>query len=795
MEEGEGVGAVGYGRQFAPGSEGRCQGQTWAEWEMVKPAHLVDCKERDTLYRKFDTRKGARGTGLPDWILDRSEHLVGDLPIYGRFGPFPPWVAGADEENFPLTRRAQRDIWLHQHPPNCSDITTRFLLVKWDGEPESSLADRIATMAKHLAQAMTEGRVLVTGKFDHARHHGCRGGDKFGRWACYFLPETSPDCRARAVKLMARSGGNRDALGDLKLGWEAAQEEGFGQPPDLWGTPWENLPATVEIEGGLKAGTSAAEGKASLWWQAQAARYFVRFPSERLCRKVNIARHAAWGRIAAEQVVTSFQVDGMGRRILSLDDLGRSSGGRRKVLQDDVGDSGESQTVVSEVSDRALGEASVDDVAARQVEPGEGGIGEGKEEESAKAGGATGTSVYVEEGGSGGGGGEGGEGGGSVKGDGEETGIESTEQSSGEEVAKKEARSGQETRVESGGMGLAEGKKSGNGFTAKMTEMAEKVSEGGDGGGKSVNGAREGVGGAGRLKGADGLTLRQTQLSLDNDEGIGTSAGIAASSIQDEGASGTSAESGQFATETASKVLASGDGDESGLDRSASARVSSLVSSAGGDGESLLPNVVIPSPPPPPFPPPPSPPPPPPLPRLEDRVWSHAEAFVPRPMVCVHVDLSKAAQGTGAVSQRGGGGVSLLGDFMESAERVRVRFPHLRNVWLSTQHTEAVLDTSRYPWWTFFYTNATRKIGTISHEEFERRVGWQESTDNSFVDLLLAAQADYFVGTANSAWSSLLDQLRCTSGRSDGGFLAVKLASEEENGGEEVAKKTSYYDV
>ena len=36
-------------------------------------------------------------------------------------GPFPPWVIGSDEDNYPLTRRVQRDIWVHQFPSNCSE--------------------------------------------------------------------------------------------------------------------------------------------------------------------------------------------------------------------------------------------------------------------------------------------------------------------------------------------------------------------------------------------------------------------------------------------------------------------------------------------------------------------------------------------------------------------------------------------------------------------------------------------------------------------------------------------------
>ena len=40
-------------------------------------------------------------------------------------GPFPPWVTGSDADNYPLTSRVQRDIWLHQHPTDCNHSSVR----------------------------------------------------------------------------------------------------------------------------------------------------------------------------------------------------------------------------------------------------------------------------------------------------------------------------------------------------------------------------------------------------------------------------------------------------------------------------------------------------------------------------------------------------------------------------------------------------------------------------------------------------------------------------------------------
>lgn len=49
----------------------------------------------------------------------------GDLGDPLTEGPFPPWVEGGDRDNYPLTRRVQRDIWVHQHPLNCSDPSVK----------------------------------------------------------------------------------------------------------------------------------------------------------------------------------------------------------------------------------------------------------------------------------------------------------------------------------------------------------------------------------------------------------------------------------------------------------------------------------------------------------------------------------------------------------------------------------------------------------------------------------------------------------------------------------------------
>jgi len=84
-------------------------------------------------------------------------------------------IAGSDEENYPLTRKVQRDIWIHQHPSNCSDPNVKFLLADWERLPGFGIGAQIAGMCGLLAIAINEGRVLVTNFYNRADHDGCSG--------------------------------------------------------------------------------------------------------------------------------------------------------------------------------------------------------------------------------------------------------------------------------------------------------------------------------------------------------------------------------------------------------------------------------------------------------------------------------------------------------------------------------------------------------------------------------------------------------------------------------------------
>ena len=84
-------------------------------------------------------------------------------------------VTGSDEENYPLTRKVQRDLWLHQHPGNCRDPNIRFLVAEWERLPGFGIGAQLAGMCGLLAIAVNEKRVLVTSYYNRADHDGCKG--------------------------------------------------------------------------------------------------------------------------------------------------------------------------------------------------------------------------------------------------------------------------------------------------------------------------------------------------------------------------------------------------------------------------------------------------------------------------------------------------------------------------------------------------------------------------------------------------------------------------------------------
>ncbi|GAV82996.1 hypothetical protein CFOL_v3_26447 [Cephalotus follicularis] len=270
--------------------------------------HLENCKLSTQVNERLD--KHAKNESFPPWtswmgFLDMHlSSVTKEQLMYFRHqaiseSAYPPWISGSDEENYPLTRKVQRDIWIHQHPLNCRDPGVKFLVVDWERIPGMGIGAQFAGMCGLLAIAINDKRVLVTNYYNRADHDGCKGSSR-SSWSCYFFPETSKECRDHAFELM----GSKEA-------WEKGIITGkdnysskaiwTGQIPRVWGDPWNYLLPTTEINGSLVASHRKMDRR---WWRAQALRYLMRFPTEYTCGLLNVARHAAFGKEAAKMVLT-----------------------------------------------------------------------------------------------------------------------------------------------------------------------------------------------------------------------------------------------------------------------------------------------------------------------------------------------------------------------------------------------------------------------------------------------------------------------------------------------------------
>lgn len=282
------------------------------DWSNVpKAPHIQNCKAYVKASKRLDTRgkngsrpfwtiwKGYLGLELGESTVQKDEEE--DLLLEHKTipdGPYPPWIEGGDEDNLPMTRRVQRDLWLHQHPRNCHEPQLRFLLTDWERNPGFGIGAQIAGMAGMLALAVNEKRILVTNYSNRADHEGCVGSVR-SHWSCYFLPETSAECKQRALELALQEDAWKQGIITRKENY-TTKEIWVGKTPRQWGKPWKRMQPTTEIDSKLLKHHRTKDRR---WWRAQAVRYLMRFKSEYTCTLLNIARHQAFGMKAAKMVL------------------------------------------------------------------------------------------------------------------------------------------------------------------------------------------------------------------------------------------------------------------------------------------------------------------------------------------------------------------------------------------------------------------------------------------------------------------------------------------------------------
>ncbi|CAI5997224.1 unnamed protein product, partial [Closterium sp. NIES-64] len=83
----------------------------------------------------------------------------------------------------------------------------------------------------------------------------------------------------------------------------------------------------------------------------------------------------------------------------------------------------------------------------------------------------------------------------------------------------------------------------------------------------------------------------------------------------------------------------------------------------------------------------------------------------------------------------------------------------------------AVIDSlTSYREWTFLYSSNARQASSSNNT---REYDDKQSVAASFASLLIASQADVFIGTLGSNWSRLMNELRSTNGRLFNTFIAL----------------------
>lgn len=75
--------------------------------------------------------------------------------------------------------------------------------------------------------------------------------------------------------------------------------------------------------------------------------------------------------------------------------------------------------------------------------------------------------------------------------------------------------------------------------------------------------------------------------------------------------------------------------------------------------------------------------------------------------------------------------------------------------------------------WTTMYTAIPRQKRGLPMKYYEAQLGKGRSVDNSFVNLFMCIESEFFVGTMGSTWSVVIDGLRRTSGKEARGMISV----------------------
>eukprot|EP00271_Cylindrocystis_brebissonii_P005587 TRINITY_DN17707_c0_g1_i1.p1 TRINITY_DN17707_c0_g1~~TRINITY_DN17707_c0_g1_i1.p1 ORF type:complete len:557 (+),score=81.92 TRINITY_DN17707_c0_g1_i1:371-2041(+) len=155
-------------------------------------------------------------------------------------------------------------------------------------------------------------------------------------------------------------------------------------------------------------------------------------------------------------------------------------------------------------------------------------------------------------------------------------------------------------------------------------------------------------------------------------------------------------------------------------------------------------------------------------------LWGEG-AYLPRPLIHMHIRGGAKKREMTLWSLRA---------FMEQAERIRRHDPSARSIWVSTMFESVLQELPMYRDWAFYFTDMPRlptklesaQIDDLPDPRQPKSAPWGDKfrtgIDQSFINLEIAAQCDYFIGTLGSNWDRLINALRKTNGRLNRGYLS-----------------------
>ncbi|CAI5942080.1 unnamed protein product [Closterium sp. NIES-64] len=178
---------------------------------------------------------------------------------------------------------------------------------------------------------------------------------------------------------------------------------------------------------------------------------------------------------------------------------------------------------------------------------------------------------------------------------------------------------------------------------------------------------------------------------------------------------------------------------------------------------------------------------------MESDLWRrHRAVWVPRPLVGVHVGRAGQVRVQTAVQRTMGALLAvrqhlpaarfvwLTADEQEAGVQrsmgallaVRQQLPAARFVWLTADEQEPLDQLAATPGWTWFDSHTPRLSSSSSTgASANQQQVLQKVVGAAFTNLLVAQQADVFIGSTKSPRSYLIYALRSTSGKLQSSFL------------------------